>query len=131
MPKKRKSPEQRQAELRHSMMQASGYIRERYPMVKAIDFDFTYEDVDQAKIIKEERFSWGPSQPAFFQFNCPLYECVNGGFNLSPTMTSLISERRTADEGTLRCQGWQDRERVGKYHCECGLKYKIKVTYEQ
>lgn len=131
MSKKNKSPEQRLAELRHQQMQASGYIRNQYPQVKEIVFDFTFEDFDAQVGPSRQKLKWGPEHPAFFQFDCPYHECVNGGFNLHPEIVALIAGKKPDCAGELRCQGWQDRERVGKHHCYCKLIYKISVTYAQ
>jgi hypothetical protein len=54
---------------------------------------------------------------------------VDGGHDLTGPIDEMIGEHGAECSGTIRCQGWQDRERIGKHRCWCELTYTVKCVY--
>lgn len=110
--------------------QASGLIKERYPQVDKIVFKFHYHDSDGLAEDSEETFNRNPESYAYFEFECPYRECIDGGFDLSKEVTEMLKSKKEEIDGEKICMGWQDRERVNKHRCWCELTFEIKATYK-
>lgn len=114
----------------YNLEQASGFIKDRYPFVKKIVFEFHYHDIDGLAKDSEETFYKNPEHYAYFQFECPYKECINGGFDLRTEIFDMLKNKKVKISGKKICMGWQDRERIGKHRCLCELTYKIKADYK-
>lgn len=57
-------------------------------------------------------------------------DCTKGIFDLTNVITEMVDRRVERKEGELFCNGYQDAERVGQYHCRCKLFYNIQIMYE-
>jgi hypothetical protein len=126
---RRKSSKKNVRELKYAKIKAAGNILDHYPNVKALHFDLTFVDLDNQVSPIHKNLSYRPQQPAFFEFDCPYWECVDGGFNLRDVVHLMLRGKKPECSGDLRCRGWQDRERVGRHHCYCTLKYRITAEY--
>lgn len=111
-------------------MKNSGLIKDQYPNVKEINFELKYHDSDNMVDDSEKTLSWGPKNYAYFEFDCPYWECVDGGFDLSNEIINMLKEKKAQITGKKLCQGWQDRERVGQHRCWCELTYQISTNYK-
>jgi hypothetical protein len=78
MRRKKRSPDQFSKELQFARIKAAGYIRDKYPYVKAVHFDLTFVDSDNQVPPIYKKLSLEPQQHAYFGFECPYWECVNG-----------------------------------------------------
>ena len=110
--------------------QASGFIKDRYPLVKEITFEFHYHDPDGLEEDSEKIYHRLPNNYAYFQFECLYKECVGGGFDLNSEVNGMLRNREVVISGNKTCQGWQDKERVGQNRCWCKLAYLIKAEYK-
>ncbi len=130
MRRKKRSPDQISKELQFERIKAEGYIRDKYPHVKALHFDLTFVDSDNQVPPINKKLSLGPQQHAYFGFECPYWECVGGGFDLQGVVDSMLRKKQPECSGELKCMGWQDLERVGKHHCYCILTYRVVAEYQ-
>jgi len=106
-------------------------IEKKYPNVKSLMIKKDYFD-DLNKPIGRGG-DWDvpiDTGRAYFYSDCPLRECVDGGFDLGGIIDTAIKNKVQTKEGTLICQGWQDPNRVGQHQCLTGLKYKIEIRYK-
>jgi len=108
----------------------AGLVKEKYPQLKHLTIDMTFREPDWGDSPHPQQRSFDPNSNAFFELECPYVECVRGGFNLSAAVDELIQRGEKESSGSLLCQGWQDRERIGQYRCLLKMDYKITVTYE-
>ena len=109
----------------------AGLIKDRYPQVRELTFQFSFRDPDHKDSSPPDKtFTLHPRDSAFFKFDCPFIECVDGGFDLSGTVKQMIEQGDLHCSGTLTCQGWQDPERVGQYHCFLKMNYNVTVSYK-
>jgi hypothetical protein len=129
MPRRRRDVYQQQRELRSSSYSNARILGEEYPDVEEIVIELTFFDPDEMDPPDSQRKILIPSQRSYFEITCPFRECINGGFNLTSVVSTLISDRRREELGTSYCQGWQDQERVNKHRCLLKLQYCIAVRY--
>jgi hypothetical protein len=65
---------------------------------------------------------------AFFKFQCPLRECMGGGFDLSAAVPKGVS-RKDAVKGSATCEG--KRKRSHGETTRCGLHVDFEVAAVQ
>lgn len=117
--------------LRWQEYNSSPVIAEKYPNVATLIIEMVLHDDSGIRVINEETRDYPVSQSkTIIRLKCPNYECVQGGFDLTRVVASVIENKEQEREGRLVCQGWQDQERIGKYHCYTDLVYKIAVRYK-
>ena len=66
-----------------------------------------------------------------FRLSCPNPECVEGDFDLSAELASVIRARLPALSGELICQGWQSRTTIGQLPCGNILRYELNLEYQK
>jgi hypothetical protein len=129
--KRPKRPDRQQAHELHRqrLEDLSPTIRERFPAVKAIRIDVTFEDPDHFEAVPARPWAlrFTPDHKAFFDEKCPFRECVEGGFDFSSAIREAIDTAQATATGILRCQGWQDRERIGAHRCLLAAHYTIQI----
>jgi hypothetical protein len=104
-------------------------IRERFPSLASLSIHMDFENPDWGGNPSPEQQHFGPEDKAFFEVQCPHWECIKGGFNLLDAVSKSVNRRLEETTGTITCQGWQDQERVGQNRCLLKMKYKITATY--
>ena len=110
----------------------SPIISEKYPNLKSLTIRMTfYDDSGNRQVGKVRTWNVPLTAKAFFYKKCPMWECVNGGFDLSQAVDSAIQSGEDHTKGYLICWGWQDKERVGQFHCLTELHYEISVEHKQ
>jgi|APSaa5957512535_1039671.scaffolds.fasta_scaffold29284_1 hypothetical protein len=133
---KKKSTEQIQNEIKHQKIINAGFIKDIYPELKEINFEFKIENPDGLSISPNYKPSYSkskrlPQHSACFQFECKDRECVNGGFNLTKEIKNMIQVHKLESSGQLICQGWQDPQRINQHHCLIELNYIIRILYKE
>ena len=81
-------------------------IKERYPQIEEITIKFTFRDHEGHSEPFKQEHPFVPNSKAFFEFDCPHRECIDGGFNLTHAISDMIGEGNSNHTGTLTCQGW-------------------------
>ncbi len=111
------------------MWRNSSLIKEYYPKIKAIEFEMNYVDPDSLTAPSYKKHTLDPDKKAYFHFNCPYRECVDGGHDLSSIVQRMYDECIREESGELVCRGWQDETRINKHRCLCELNYKVIIDY--
>lgn len=130
MNKKQKGAQAEEAYQKQQRQIRYGIMKDRYPNVKSIKFEFDYTDADNLAQPHSMQYVRSPEHSALFEFKCPNHECIDGGHNLTDIVKRIIETRQLECAGKINCQGWSDRERQGKYRCLYELSYKFIVCYE-
>jgi hypothetical protein len=81
----------------------AGSIATNFPEVASIDMNMTYNQKGTKSILRT--FHFAPSSYAFFILNCLRKDCVDGGFDLTQVITTMIRNRRAEVKGVLSCRG--------------------------
>ena len=104
-------------------------LSDQHPSIKTVHCHFRFVDPDAMADTIERNGTWGPTQESPWIMKCPYRECINGGFDLGPVLSDAASKNETEVNGMVACQGWQDRERIGKHQCLCELIYNLQIEY--
>lgn len=133
MPRKRKRPDiyERQKQRRINNYYAAPLISEKYPNVQKIVIEMIFKDFDGFNDPAPRTMDFPSDARAYFHINCPYWECIDGGFDLNTAVATTIHKRQTNFSDALKCQGWQDRERIHRHHCFLELRFKISVLYKE
>jgi len=81
----------------------AGSIATHFPEVASIDMNMTYNQKGTKSILRTFHFT--PGSYAFFLINCLKQDCVDGGFDLTQVITTMIRSRSVDAKGSLTCRG--------------------------
>ncbi len=81
----------------------AGSVANRFPEVASIIMNMTYNQKGTKSILRTFHFT--PRSYAFFTVNCLRQECVDGGFDLTQVITTMVRNRRVDAKGSLSCKG--------------------------
>ena len=131
MTKKRPDPYEQQKLLRHQAYISASTLLESFPDLLELRVQMSFENSDWGGNPDNREELFNENSKAFFEFECPHVECVNGGFNLLTRISQLYNEHLTELSGSTTCEGWQDRERIGRHHCWLKMNYRIVAKYKE
>ena len=107
----------------HQLLVSSPLLKDLHPSVESVTVRYRFEN-DDWKIMKIS-----PTNRFYFHIPCASYTCIHGGHNLTGDIRSTIVSKSESQSGESMCGGWEDAERVGKFHCFLKLFYEIEVKY--
>jgi hypothetical protein len=99
----------------------AGSIESHFPEVARIDMNMTYNQKGTKPILRT--FYFTPDCYAFFIVNCLRKDCVDGGFDLTEVITSMIKNRGTQEKGTLICKGTDSSANHSDIEYEVTIQY--------
>ena len=70
-----------------------------------------------------------PNDRFYCYISCASWSCVHGGFNMTGLIRGLVLENIKFHKGESTCCGWEDAERVDKFHCDYKIMYEIEISY--
>lgn len=105
----------------------SGLVSERYPGVSQIVFHMTYYQRGAHPVLMVRTMNFTPADYAYFRMDCMREDCTNGGFDLTPVVTSLIREGKKTIKGKLSCDGKSTAPR----HASIAYEVSIHVSKEK
>lgn len=111
-------------------LKRSPLLNKKYPTVIDINVKMSFDDPDEKCNSEPEQRTYSKESYAFFKIECHHRECVWGGFDLSPAIDELVTSHLDKLEGTITCQGWQDKEQINRRHCFLKLIYTISAKYK-
>ena len=117
--------------LKHLRVTHAEIIKDVNPNVNKITYEIEYFDGDTNKLISNKIFYKTSDMKALFDFDCLAWECVDGGYDFTSIIKSSLREGLKEVSGSSICNGWQDKERVGKHRCLMKVKYKVIITYSE
>jgi len=80
----------------------AGFVATHYPEVASIVINMMYNQSGIKSLSRTMNFA--PGSTAFFRVACLNRDCVDGGFDLSQVITTMIKNRREAAKGDLNCE---------------------------
>jgi hypothetical protein len=113
------------AELNKQRKLETGLVSECFPEVSDIVIQMTYylKGFDQASMVRTINF-W-PSRHAYFNMDCMIKDCVDGGFDLTSVINHMIKKREKSGKGALFCKG-KISNRTSQHS---RVTYKITIKY--
>lgn len=101
----------------------AGLLSASFPDVANIVVSMIYSQNEIARSIPRT-VHFFPDSYAFFRIGCLDKDCVDGGFDLSRILTSMIRNRKKAAKGRLDCEG------NGTSAAHSAIAYEIEITYQ-
>lgn len=81
----------------------AGSMFKRFPEVSGVVINMTYTQRGIKSILRTVNFS--PDSYAFFRVDCLSRDCIDGGFDLTNVITTMIKNHRAEAKGALSCEG--------------------------
>ena len=103
----------------------AGLVSERFPKVSSIIINMTYYQKAANPVLMERIINILPASYAYFNMECMIKDCVNGGFDLTPAISDLIKNRKKSGKGKLVCKG--KTSPVSPEHAS--VSYEISIQY--
>jgi hypothetical protein len=111
-------------ERKQEMMQQrrdAGSIETHFPEVASIDMNMTYNQKGTKSILRTFHFT--PGSYAFFVVNCLRKDCVDGGFDLTQVITTMVRNHREEVKGALSCKGTDSSTNHSDIVYEVSIQY--------
>ncbi|MGH8529713.1 MAG: hypothetical protein ACRETN_07705 [Nevskiales bacterium] len=119
--------DQRQRELRKRQYLAAPVLAAEFPKIKELVVHLRFTDPEGKLTPSPHKRIFVPEMQAYFDFECPLRDCVDGGFALSTAIPRVLSDRKIAPTGSSTCRGKRKRDGVESDCCGLELQYQITV----
>ncbi|MFH1063380.1 MAG: hypothetical protein V1747_10945 [Candidatus Omnitrophota bacterium] len=127
MKKNKIKPEQRLSEIKHMLYSSAPSISVAYPNTKSIEISIQFTDPDDKNQFTKN-MTYKPDSKAYFQYDCPYRECINGGYDFKNLIEKAIQAPDRQAQEELACQGWQDRERINTHRCLLEALVTVKIN---
>ena len=114
---------------RNPMLATAQRVGDKYPQVNTLALSLSIRAPHNELEPTLNGRSFGTDARAYFRFKCKNVECVEGGFDLSVPIDSMLRRHDHETSGRLVCQGWESRKLVGQRRCLYELNYKAVATY--
>jgi hypothetical protein len=100
----------------------AGIMSRHYPEVAGIVINMMYKQQGIANPIQRV-LNFSPGSYAFFKVDCLSHDCVDGGFDMSWIVTSMIRNRSELSKGELECDDSGPRPDHSKIVYEIAIQY--------
>jgi len=104
---------------------AAGLVSDRFPGVQGIVLHMTYYQGVFNPLLMVRTLNFLPADYAYFRMECMKEECTNGGFDLSPVVSTLVKGRKKTGKGKILCSG--KNSAVAPGHAR--IDYEISIQY--
>ncbi|MEW6001120.1 MAG: hypothetical protein AB1638_00490 [Nitrospirota bacterium] len=115
------------AELNKKRRLEAGLVSERFPEVSDIAIHMTYYQKGETRILMVRQVNFWPSRYAYFNMDCLVKGCVDGGFDLTSVIKDMIKNHKKSEKGKLLCNG--KGETLSSDHAS--VAYEISITYNR
>ncbi len=106
---------------------ASGLVSERFPRVSGIVIQMTYYHKAANPILMVRTVNVIPTGYAYFNMDCMVKDCVDGGFDLTSVIINMVKHHKKLGKGKLVCKGNGKDNTLASDHAS--IAYEIKIKY--
>lgn len=99
----------------------AGFVSKHFPEVSSIVISMTYNQRGIQKSLART-VNFFPGSYALFKVACLSKDCVDGGFDLSNVITSMIRNKREVAKGDLSCEGGPSTD-------HSAIVYEVSIQY--
>lgn len=92
-------------DLKKQQMIAEGLVSERFPEVNGIVIHMTYLIKGLNPVLMLRTVNVFPTSYAYFNMDCMIKGCIDGGFDLTPVITDMVKKHQKLKKGNLVCSG--------------------------
>jgi hypothetical protein len=114
-------------ELRKQRKIDAGVVSERFPKISNMIIHMTYFHDAENSVLMERTVNIFPTSTADFNMECMIRGCDNGGFNLTPLISTLIKQNKKLAKGSMKCKG--KLENHSSTHAN--ISYEINIKYNK
>jgi hypothetical protein len=114
-------------ELNRQNRLATGILSERFPNVSGIVIHMTYYQKAVNQLLMLRTVHILPTDPAYFNMECVIKGCIEGGFDLTSVISSMVKTRKKVGKGTLVCCAKTDT--LAPDHAS--ISYEIEIQYHK
>jgi hypothetical protein len=100
----------------------AGFVSAHFPEIDSIEISMIYNQRGISKSVPRV-VNFFPGSYAFFRVDCLNKDCVDGGFDLSQVITSMIRNRSETVKGNLGCEGTGTSADHSTIVYEIGIQY--------
>ncbi|MBM4139941.1 MAG: hypothetical protein FJ242_00375 [Nitrospira sp.] len=114
-------------ELNKQRRVAAGLVSERFPKVSNIVIHMTYYQKGANPVLMVRIVNVIPTNYAYFNMECMIKGCSNGGFDLTSVINDMIKNHKKSGKGKLVCNG--KSELLASDHAS--ISYEISIQYNK
>jgi hypothetical protein len=103
----------------------AGLVIDRFPQVAGIVIYMTYYHKADNPVLMERTVNVFPTSYAYFNMECMIKGCENGGFDLTRSISRQIKDHKKTAKGTMSCKGKNDDISSG----HASISYEITIKY--
>ncbi|RJQ21227.1 MAG: hypothetical protein C4560_04085 [Nitrospiraceae bacterium] len=115
-------------ELKKRRKVEAGVVSERFPEISNMVIHMTYFHDAHNPVLMERTVNVFPTSLAYFNMECMVKGCDNGGFDLTPVILSLIKHHKKLAKGNMICKGKVDEHFSSKH---ANISYEINIKYNK
>ncbi len=112
-------------ELNRQNRLAMGLLSERFPQVASILINMTYYQKGANPVLMLRTINVQPPDSAYFNMDCLIKGCVDGGFDLTSIIGKMVKARKKIAKGKLVCRGKTDTNSPD----HASVDYEIAIHY--
>ena len=117
-----------QREQRQRSYLAAPVLAAKYQKVKEVIVEVRFVDPDGKSHPSSYKRKFTAEMQAYFDFPCPMKDCMGGGFDLGTAIPKTLGNRRVDHTGKVRCEGKRPRESAPDHRCNLELQYAVTVV---
>lgn len=106
---------------------AAGLVSDRFPEVSSIIINMIYYQRVSNPVLMIRTVNVFPHTHAYFNMECMIKGCVNGGFDLTFVIANMIRGHKKSGKGKLVCCGEVDS--IASEHAS--ISYEISINYKK
>ena len=114
-------------ELKKQNNVAAGLISDRFPAVAGMVIHMTYYRKAANPVLMVRTVNIFPTSYAYFKMDCMIKGCIDGGFDLTSVISTMIKSHRKSERGKLLCNGNIDA--LASDHAS--IAYQINIKYNK
>jgi hypothetical protein len=114
-------------ELKKQAKLSAGIMSNRFPKVSGMVINMTYFHKAENPVLMERTVNFYPSSAAYFNMECMIKGCEEGGFDLTRVVRKQIKENKKLLKGKMICKGKNGE--VSSEHSS--IAYEINVKYSR
>ena len=105
----------------------AGLVSERFPGVADIVVRMIYYHKGANPVLMVRTVNFWPSQHAYFNMDCMIKGCTDGGFDLTPVITEMDKKHQKLKKGNLACCG----KNADLASDHANIAYEVTITFSK
>lgn len=104
---------------------AAGLVSELFPGISGMVINMTYYHKGENPVLMERTINVLPAGYAYFNMECMIKDCFDGGFDLTSVIAKMVKGRKKSEKGSLACKGKNETLDTG----HASISYVITIQY--